>query len=83
MKKIAVELTNLEAEAMCFALGATAKDLNDLIQGCFNHPCHDGEMPEHRLNLMNNFLRYRDAMDDVYKRVFPLVTDSSKEITDE
>ena len=79
MKKITVELTNLEAEAMCFALGATAKDLNDLIQGCFNHPCPDGETPEHRLNLMNNFLRYRDAMDDVYKRVFPLVTDNSEQ----
>ena len=62
MKKITVELTNLEAEAMCFALGATAKDLNDLIQGCFNNPCPDGETPEHRLNLMNNFLRYEIAL---------------------
>ena len=78
MKKIAVELSTLEAEAMCLALGATAKDLNDLIQGCFNHACPDGETPEHRLNLMNNFLRYRDAMDAVYNRVFLLVDDSSK-----
>ena len=79
MKKITVELNNLEAEALCFALGATAKDLNYLIQGCFNHPCPDGETPEHRLNLMSNFLCYRDAMDDVYRRVFPLVTDNSEQ----
>ena len=84
MDKFTVFLTKEEANAVCFALYCTAGDLNQMVVGCFNHPCDEtNDTPESRLDTVNRWRVYRDTMDDVRDKISTLlINDKMKETAD-
>lgn len=84
MNELNIKLTPQEADAVCFALYCTAGDLNQMVVGCFNHPCDEtNDTPESRLDTVNRWRAYRDTMDDVRDKISTLlINEKLQEATD-
>ena len=70
MNEITITMSQVEAEAVGFALFNSAGGLDELLQDCFNHPASEvNGTPDEVLEVMWRWRVYRDAMNAVRERL--------------